>query len=141
MKSDPVQIETAIRELGSLRATEALDVLVPMLDYVAYEHRRSDSWFRTGQGDRYPAVTAVAQIGQPAVPALLKAVVDGDPDSVFASNARWTLVFIFKNDLDEGIRVIEAAAKDSQSARASARLRLAADHLRNTQRELSRPRS
>ncbi|MCI0628505.1 MAG: hypothetical protein L0387_43790 [Acidobacteria bacterium] len=139
--NDPERFEAAIAHLGELRAEKAIDLLVPLLDYKAHKYRRKDECFVTGSGESlYPVVDAVAQIGKPAVPAIVRALENREPESRWAINARGTLILIFREELGAGVDVLSAAARKSETADGASRLRAAADHLRKVQEELARPR-
>ncbi|MCI0350764.1 MAG: hypothetical protein L0Z53_15170, partial [Acidobacteriales bacterium] len=132
LKNDPERVEAAIQQLGELRAEEAIDPLISMLDYEAYKFRRKDQWFITASGEReYPVVYALASIGRPAVPAIVRLLEKTEPETRLAVNARQTLILLFGDNPGEGIDLVEAAARKSETAQGSLRLRAAVDELRN----------
>lgn len=79
--------------LGALRATEALDVLIKYLDF-------SDGVMRFAVSRR-PAVHALIQIGEPAVPKLIEALLNGERE--IRRNAAEALGFIGGRQAREGL--------------------------------------
>jgi HEAT repeat protein len=83
----------AARILGALRATEAIDLLIKYLDF-------SDAIVRFAVSRR-PAVHALIQIGEPAVPKLINALLDRKRE--IRRNAAEALGFIGGRQAREGL--------------------------------------
>lgn len=129
----PKQVVQAIQRLGQMRAVEAIDDLVKLLTFA-----RRLPWERSDivveiqpiiPGNRYPATSALYQIGRPALPALVKVIELNDVESVPSRNAIYAIQNIFRNNLGEGSKYLQAAARVSLSADSSERLSKAATRL------------
>jgi len=120
----------AIERLGELRATAAIDHLVKLLTFRRTFKLEEVSGGRANKPvtplGRYPAAGALAQIGKPALPALVKVIESNESGSDVSEAAIWTVREIFRPvPAERGMYLREAAAKasDTEGAR---RLRLAA---------------
>lgn len=132
--SDPERVVSAITSLGEMKATEAIDDLIELLTY-----RRVWKWERkpTEPGRytridsfqpvaytaaRYPATAALAQIGKPALPGLLKVIESQEENSLLSKNARYTIRLILKNDRASAQEFFKEAAAKASSPEAAKRL-------------------
>ncbi|MGD0693792.1 MAG: hypothetical protein ABSB82_02965 [Terriglobia bacterium] len=133
-ESDPGRVVEAIEELGHVKAVEAIDDLVKLLTF-----RRTWPWETPGgpiqefrietPGLRYPAVSALIEIGQPSVPAMVKVIEAHESSSLESQNALWVIRSLFQYNGKEGIDYLKEAAKHSSSPRGAQRLTDAADKL------------
>lgn len=134
-KNHPDQVITAIRRLGELRASEAIDDLIELLTFsplfpgeVAGPDGQPVVEF---QLNRYPATGALFQIGRPALPALLRVIELNRLDSLKGQNAMDSIQNIFRDDLAEGVKYLENAAEASLNEYSAQDLRQAAARLRH----------
>ncbi len=137
-KTHPDQVIAAIRRLGELRASEAIDDLIELLTFsplfpgeVPGPDGRPIVEF---QLNRYPATGALFQIGRPALPALVRVIEFNKLDSLKGQKALDTIQSIFRDDLIEGAMYLERAA---ESSAASASLKQAATQLRQLNSRLA----
>jgi hypothetical protein len=137
----PEQVVQAVQRLGEMRAVEAIHDLIELLTY----SRRFD-WERDDMiveiqpitpGNRYPAASALFQIGRPALPALAKVVELNGLDSVRGQNAMYAIQGIFRNDPNEGVKYFERAAETSDTPDSAQHLMQAAAQLRQLANRLS----
>lgn len=128
--NEPKLIVETVEKLGRLRAEAAIKDLVDLLAF----SRRFD-WEREDMineirlitpGDRYPAVSALFQIGKTALPALVQVISDNEIDSLEFRNARFVVMSIFRDDLPAGSAYLREEAKQFPSPAAQARLWAAA---------------
>ena len=109
-------ISSAIKQLGNRRDAQAVDILVRYLDYV-------DPATLPGPGGgadvrpSYPAVTALFQIGESATGGLLATIQTSESQKI-RENAAKAYMFIYRDDLAKGIRLLrkeELRSKDSSN--------------------------
>jgi hypothetical protein len=109
-KNDPAKVVDAIQKLGSLRAVEATPDLVGLLTFqrrFAWETKDGSQEIQPiTTANRYPAVGALFQIGEPALPALLGVIENSPQDTVESRNATETIMYIFREKCLDGIRFI-----------------------------------
>lgn len=143
----------AIKRLGNIRAVNAVSSLSKYLDYEdkAEVLRRKPQTINgitviTQYNDlvlpiQYPAVGALIQIGQRALPALLKVIENENPDSIKSQNALYAIEQIFIEDELKAVLYLEKAGGESQIPNGSERLQLAAQKIKtkynNAQKTLS----
>lgn len=116
----------ALHKLGSIGDKRAIPILIkniaferqfdkkPRVDPSVTDHwddPKSLAW-------RFPSITALFQIGETAIPALITVIETKRIDSVESRNALYTIQFIFRDDLSEAIRVFKAAASRASTAEA-----------------------
>jgi hypothetical protein len=98
------QVAEAIDKLGKLKSTEAISDLVELItfkiqpkaevknDFFVVEHHTITNF------DRFPAMSALSQIGEPALPDLIKLIEKEDADSIASNNALEVVRAIFKEN-------------------------------------------
>ena len=115
-EQDPEQVVRAMRRLGELRAVDAIDDLIALLAF-KYPKESRIGGIGLNRGDGYMAKSALFQIGEPALPALVRAIADNDIGSVEFKNARHAVMLIFRDDLPAGSNYLrEEATQFSSSA-------------------------
>jgi hypothetical protein len=128
-ETDPYRVREAMRELGEARCAEAVGDLVKLLDY-RFKFNWEGGKVRIQPifvSTRYPAVGALIQIGEPALPEVTRAIGQNPPDSLIARNAAYAVKGIFAGKTEPAVKYLTQAA-DSESDREQAdRLRQAAD--------------
>ncbi|HYN85408.1 MAG TPA: hypothetical protein VER32_09155 [Pyrinomonadaceae bacterium] len=141
LRADPNRAAEAVVRLGEMKAVEAIPDLVRLLDF-----RRTFDWEEVNAGGvevvneitlittakRYPAVGALAAIGRPAVPALLKAVGERETDSTAGENALAALMGVFRESPSKGVKLLKKAAAAGASPLAAHRLLNAAQRAENS---------
>jgi hypothetical protein len=129
---EPKRVVEAIQRLGELRVLEAVDDLVQLITF-----RRTFDWERSDMiveiqpihiGNRYPATSALFQIGAPALPALVEVIEQADLDSVEAKNAGDAVMSIFREDLPAASEYLRGVATRASSMQEAQRLVAAADY-------------
>lgn len=120
---DPERVVAAIKRAGELRAVEAVDGLVALLTF-AQTFRWEQEQEELGvvshtntmtTGSRYPAVRALFQIGEPALPALVDHIQDDQTDPLARKNATESVMLIFREAPRKGICYFKAAAAKASS--------------------------
>ena len=118
-RDDPKQFLAAMQELGNLRAVEAIDDLVGLLTYERdWQRERRPAGYEATSGSspipytgrHYLATLALADIGEPALPELIKVIENHDEASLETANANYTVRVIL---LRHGGRNAEAFFKDA----------------------------
>lgn len=114
----PETIVAAIEKLGSLGDERAIPVLIERIALERKFEKRAkqdpnvvDHWDSPILSARYPAIAALFQIGQPAVPGLIKLIGQHPISSLESKNALLTLHFIFRDDLHVAIKRLKDAMK------------------------------
>jgi hypothetical protein len=73
-------------------------------------------------GSLYPAITALFEIGKPAIPDLVGAIADPDTSDVARSNAIEALFLIHREDVSEAVALLNRASKEAPDWQSSQRL-------------------
>ena len=73
-------------------------------------------------GSLYPAITALFEIGKPAVPDLVGAIAGPDTTDVARSNSIEALFLIHREDVSEAVALLNRASRESADRQASQRL-------------------
>jgi hypothetical protein len=116
---EPRQVIEAIKRAGELGAPELAESLVSLLTFAQTfpEDRIAEETgvvFHTNSmsvGRRYPAVSALFQIGKPALSALVKRIGSSANDEPLArDNAAEAMMLIFREDPQQGVCYLRAAA-------------------------------
>ncbi len=137
-ETDPERVVDAIQRLGDLRAVEAVDDLAAMLTFRRWFPWEKDPTlpkdvnFMRLTWARYPAISALALIGPPAVPALMRVIESHEPNSLETENAMELLKTLSRYDRPAYVRKVEEAAEKASSPEAADRLRKAAKVLRES---------
>lgn len=148
-KAFPQLIWEAIEKLGSIRDERAIPELIKYIDYEKkFEPRqKQDSNEITHWDDpkpisgRYPATAALFQIGKPALPALVKVIEAEDAESIKSQNALYTVQFIFRDNLSEGIKYLEKSINEFITKNEKSRLQKAIEDTREKQLKLQNLKS
>jgi len=143
--SDPQQVIKAIQRLGDMRATEAIDDLTQLLSF-----RQTFWWERNDgigveiqpvtSGNRYPATSALFQIGRPALPALIRVIEVYETDSVESDNSTYAVQSIFRENPSEGVKYLRSAAAKSSTPLTTQHLTVAANRLEALAKKLEKSR-
>lgn len=111
--SEPERLAGAIRRAGDLKAQEAIGSLIRLLTF-RYKSPREQEAEEVGIAiavpQPYPAVSALFQIGEPALPALIRHIETNDTDPLARRNAAQALMSIFREEPRKGICYLRAAA-------------------------------
>ncbi len=114
-------ISAVIKQVGQSRDVSAAHVLVRYLDFVDPATAPSPDGSAFTRPD-YPAVDALFQIGKPATRELVSAIQAGESSKI-RENAANTYMFVYRDDLASGIRLLKKEELLVQSADARSRLR------------------
>lgn len=132
-QADPERLAKAIHQAGDLRVEAAIPDLVGLLDF-----KRTFSWESQDavheiqpitRSSRYPAIAALGQIGPPALPSLVRAIEDNNPDSLLSLNSLESIRVIFREKPRAGVAFLKKAVDAASSAVAKKRLSLAVAEL------------
>jgi hypothetical protein len=131
-KTDPKRVIKAIQRLGQMQAVTAIDDLIRLLGFQrTYSEREGDpilSQVRpTSILVRYPATEALAQIGQPALPALVRVIESADRRTMDSENALYTARLILRPWAGRAGEFFRDAAAKAVSVEAAERLWKAAE--------------
>ncbi len=126
-KDDPKRVLEAIRQLGDERAVEAVPELVQHLGFERMFTWQEEAIEVITMGRQYPAISALFQIGEDALPALIGFIESNDENSLASKNATYTVFAIFRKQPTEGVKLLENAAARAASPQAALRLNKAAE--------------
>lgn len=125
-ESDAIRVRSAIQELGERRCVDAIDDLVGALTFrfpfPKDIHEPGAGLQPTFTGTRYPATSALSQIGTSALPALVEVIETNDEASLVSKNARHTVRSIFLYDPSEADEFFKKAAEKARTPEAKRRL-------------------
>ena len=108
--TEPEWFVHSIECLGKLESIAAVNPLIELLGF-----RRSFWWDGTGivkirlPTDRYPAGAALARIGKPALPSVIRAITASDPASTEYEVLFYVLLTVFHYEREEGLSFIKKA--------------------------------
>lgn len=144
----PELIYKVMEQLGRLKAQEAIPELIDCLDYKRrYEWEAPEESGIVNEihtitpAGRYPAVSALFQIGKPALPLLIKVMETEESNSVRSQNALYTIQIIFREDITEAIEYLKKSMSKSTAQNAKIRLQTAIEKTREQQLELQKLKS
>lgn len=126
-KTDPEQVKQAVARLGEMRCAAAADDLAAALTF-EYRFNWEGTRIRLQPiftSTRFPATGALAQIGEPALPALAKVIEANPPGSLMTRNATYTVKFIFREAAGRAKEYLTTAAEKATSRQSRSRLRQA----------------
>ena len=116
----------AMDQIGLKHYAPAVKTLIKYLDYRVPEDpakARLPVIMRVPMlGSLYPAITALFEIGKPAVPDLVGAIAGQDTTDVARNNAIEALFLIHREDVSEAVALLNRASKESTDRQASQRL-------------------
>src|SRR5579872_4502368 len=131
ISTNPNCVTYAIMRLGDAKTIEAAPVIADYLDYkrpfTPEEEESIRLHFSMPLREFYPAVTALFQIGKPALPALSNAICKPNISSLALDKAVFTTMLIFREDPTAGIRFLKSNAQASTDPVISARINQAAE--------------
>lgn len=130
LAKNPWCVTANMRFLGLAHAPNAIPALVALLGYQVPPR----TGHLTTNSDLYPAISALDNIGEPVVPALIEVLATKDNDTTESKNAVDALmdIRVYRDDLDKPLKALkQAAARESDPIRA-ARLNRAIQDSRNT---------
>jgi len=134
MQTDVQKVINAVDRLGELKAASAVDDLANLLTL-----DRGAKYFDTENPPSggiitpysiYPAVKALANIGEKSVPALVRIVKSEEASSLATRNATEALRAIFRDNPSRGYEILLEAAKVSETDSERAKLLKVAELLR-----------
>ncbi len=148
-QSDPDLVLAAVRATGQYRVEQAVPDLIELLafrfwyDWEKNKERQITVGARDfiNPGSRYPATEALAEIGKPALPALLEVIETHPFASIESKNARFTVRLFFRDDqkADEYLTNAAAAASFPEAKQRLLRAVQTADQDRRLSPEDRRP--
>lgn len=110
-QTDRSKVVAAIQQLGEMRAHVAAVVLAEKLDF----HVNKEGIIRHNEppspDEEYPAVRALIQIGDPAVPSVIGAVAANERSPLFLRNAAYTIIKITGGE-EAAQKLVADAAKE-----------------------------
>ena len=127
-KKDPDRVKRAITRLGERRCAAAADDLAALLPF-----KYHFDWEGTAvrlqpifTATRYPAIGALAQIGEAALPSLVRGIETNLPNSPMTRNATYTVKLIFRDHPDKAEGYLVSAAATVTTPEYRSRLKQAA---------------
>ena len=129
-KVDPDRVIKAIQRLGKMRATEAIDDLIRLLKF-RNEKLSSTEVIQdvvivmkqpVTTGGRYPASRALAHIGKPSLPALLRVIERHGIDSLESKNATFAVRSIYRGKPSAASTYLKAAGAKASTPLGAERL-------------------
>lgn len=145
IQNEPDRVLQAIKRLGELKSTEAINDLTRLLTF-----RRTFEWEGTERaemmegihlitpGERYPAVGALFEIGKPSLPALIEVIKTHDSNSLEGSNAWRAVMIIFRDTPSSAVEYLRKAGAKASSPEARRRLSYAVDKASDLAKKLTR---
>ena len=94
----------AVRLAGKQKVVDAIPYLIEMLDW---EEKSRDRYKFHPKGSEFPAIDALFQIGEPAVPSLIRVLAEQNPNSNESRNALHAFMLIHRDDLAKGIQSLK----------------------------------
>jgi len=134
LRTDPEKVIKAIDRLGELKAVAAVDDLADLLTlsrgekYFDVENQPSGGIITPYSV--YPAIKALAEIGEKSTKTLIKVIESNEASSLAAKNALDTLRAIYRDDLAKASDLLSEAARSSGNDEGTRRLLNAAEILR-----------
>jgi hypothetical protein len=122
--ASPECVTAAIRRAEELRAANAKDVLVTLLDFKRPETER-EKMHISSLRDAFPAVPALFAIGKPAVPTIVTALRGEHLSDLARQNAIRALVLIYRDNPPDAISVLKKAETNLTSPAEGPRLQSA----------------
>lgn len=139
-ENDPERVVRAIQELGELRNPAAIGALVKILTFrrwAAWEkdpNKPVDLSMPRSRGMIYPAVNALKEIGPPSLPALIKVIESHEPNTLETENAMEVIIDLSRYERSAYVQKLKDATESAATPEAAARLRKAAETLKNSKR-------
>lgn len=139
---EPSKVVEAIKRLGEMRSAPAIVDLTRLLTFkqtFEWESQNDDVVVEIQPihtGNRYPATSALSQIGKPALPELVKVIETQEPGSLAAENAIYTIAQIFREDPQNGIQYMKEAVFKAPSPDSEQRLLQAAEKIEKSLKKI-----
>ena len=135
-EKDPKRVSADFAKLGEMKATEAIPDLVRLLEFRVYEPWEKDPTLEPSDrlrtsARKYPAIGALVGIGEPALPALVRAVETSHPASLEGKCALEAIRMMYPDEIGRAIRYLEGVAAREQPSDGRDRLRASAARLKN----------
>lgn len=130
-QSEPDRVAQAIKRLGELKSTGAINDLIRLLIF-----KRTFEWeacdmineiHLTTASERYPAVGALIEIGKPSLPALIDVIGAHDSNSLESRNAWEAVMIVFRDTPTRAVTLLRKAAAKSPSPQSAQRVSYAGD--------------
>jgi len=119
-------IVNAINQLGEKRYAPAADTLTTYLDFrmPGTENKGHEIFIVRipALGDKYPAATALFEIGKAASPSLVRAIADSSTPELLRDNAVEVLFDVYRENLADAVSVLNRASRSASDAASSMRL-------------------
>ncbi len=127
---DPGCVVYSMQQLGAEHFAAAADVLATYLDFQTPGTEKVDSPGTVYRipvlGDRYPAATALFEIGMPASPSVVRVIASSASSDLLRKNAMDVLFAVHRENLANGARALNDASRSASDNETAARLLLAA---------------
>ncbi len=131
ISENPHCVTYAITRLGNTKSIAAAPVIADYLDYqrpfTSEEEELNRLHFSMYSREFFPAVTALLQIGKPALPALRNTMSKPNMSKLAIDKAIYATMLIFSEDPAGGIRFLKSAAEASPDPIISARFNQSAE--------------
>ena len=127
-KKDPDRVRQAILQLGERRCAAAADDLAALLTF-KYRFDWEGTMIRLQPiftGTRFPATSALEEIGEASLPALVRIIGENPPNSLMTRNAVYTVKSIFRDHPDRAETYLANAAEKASTPQSQSRLKQAA---------------
>lgn len=127
-KEEPDRVRQAMMRLGERKCAAAADDLAALLTF-KYRFYWEGTMIRLQPiftGTRYPATSALAQIGEASLPALVRVIEESPPDSLMTRNAVYTVKSIFRDHPEKAENYLTEAARKATTPESQSRLKQAA---------------
>jgi hypothetical protein len=129
-RQNPKLAIAAINRLGELKAELAIGDLISILTFRQQFSEEQEEISIVTDGQRYPAINALWQIGKPALPALSAVIASNVSQSTSAKNAVYTVMLIFRDDPKQSVDYLEDQATKARNQVVASRFRAAAEWTR-----------
>lgn len=133
-RSNEVCMTFAIRKLGADRAHAAIDILATLLDFKRPPTAREKAgvYIRIQTVDEiYPAAGALEEIGEKALPSVLKTIKSSSTSAIARENALFVWMEIQKSDSPRAILHLERELESTHERDCKQNLRWALSHAPN----------
>lgn len=143
-KSDPDRVAGAIAQLGEKKSVEGIDDLIELLTFrktLSGDNPDPDTVQEihpVSPSERYPATGALIRIGAPSLSALVRTIATHEAGSLESENAIFAVTMIFRDDPQEGVSHLQAAATTASDQLSMSRLQTAANRLDTLAKKLKK---
>jgi hypothetical protein len=143
-QTEPDRVVQAIKRLGEVKSTNAINELIHLLTFKRiFESERlgvegAEDIRLITASERYPAVGALIEIGEPSLSALVDVIETYDSNSLEGSNAWQAVMIIFRDAPSSAVEYLRKAGAKASSTAAKQRLSYAADKASDLAKKLTR---